>query len=686
MRTLAGMGRALGLLVVGIACAQGCGDSRNESPQTSPTAARPNAGSGNNGRGGSGGGLGDAGSENGTSGEGGAGGDGTQPAAAPRVRVLSPKAVRTPADGGVIVEEEIDVICEVRKSTAPDASEIEPSSVTVQLLDADGAQLDSVAASPTAVSEQYKARLIVAKVTENGRLSILCGANDRSNPVLTGFDQIDTFIDHGPKITPVSPEPEDALALGTAQFRFNVEFDPVAAVDEEAAVDDVWLTVGGVEISDVEEEDDGEYVATVNFEDRELFLSPPSGMIPITIRASNRRKPEAAERILSYSVVIDSEGPDVKITSPLAEDVVGAQLQVVFTATDTFSTVDVDSLVITLSGEDYRYGKDGTWRRDGDTFTATLDATRAAGKSEIQISVQVSARDTAGNESADKVVAYIDTSPAIVDLDPPNVREVRENPVACSRSFDPIGTWPPEDLATVQRAVVFRALVWEEANGIEDQPVQHMAATEPGSVQLYIQWNSDEALVRDTNGDDVCDDLREDYKTALPMLPLNPLPIRGSAWFGPDDPEDPRTPTPPEGCPLLDESEPDHLCGEASDMTRVIDHLAHIGSGGGPRPSVVYAFGNLQPNTLTCTGIEVDLTTQTTEDTDWDEGWLCVAAVSDDYAGNRGVSQPLRLCFDNPAVPGSPACVNDKSNPPTCTDGCRDLPPKFYSNVLFSPD
>lgn len=683
MRTLAGMGRALGLLVVGIASVQGCGDSKSEAPQTSPTAARSNSGgSGGSGRGGS---SGDAGSENGTSGEGGAGGEGTQPTGAPRVRVVSPKAVRAPADGGVIVEEEIDVVCEVLKSTAPDASEIEPSSVTVQLLDADGAQLDSVAAAPTSDPDQYEARLIVAKVTENGRLSILCGASDRSDPVLNGFDQIDTFIDHGPQITPITPEDGDALPLGTVQFRFRVEFDPVAAVDEEAAVDEVWLTVGGVEITDLEEEDDGEYVATVDLDDRDLFLSPPSGAIPVTVRATNQRKPEAAERVFSYSVVIDGEGPEVNITSPLAEDVVGAQLQVVFTASDTFSEVDVNSLVITLSGEDYRYGKDGTWSRDGDTFTAILDATRAAAKSEIQISVQVSARDTAGNESADKVVAYIDTSPAIVDLDPPNVREIRENPLACSRSFDPIGTWPPEDLATVNRAVVFRSLVWERANGIEGQPVGHMSGTKEGSVQLYIQWNSDEALLRDTNGDNTCDDLREDYRTALPMIPLNPLPISGAAWFGPDDATDPRTLPPPANCPLLEESDPDTLCAEASDMTRVINHLAYVGSGGGPRPSVIFAFGNLQPNTLTCTGIEVDLTTQTTEDTDWDEGWLCAAAVSDDDAGNRGVSRPLRLCFDNPAVPGSPDCVNDKSDPPSCTDGCRDLPPTFYDDVLFKP-
>jgi hypothetical protein len=677
----AGLGRALFVLLLGAAGAQGCGDS-DDDPQTGATGARPPImGSGGSNRGGNGGRAGNAG-EGGTDNpsEGGAAGVPMQQPGGPLVRVLSPKAVEEPSDGGVLVEDEVEVLCEVRKSETADAQDVEPSSVMVQLLDADGAQLDSVMASATSVSDQFSANLIVPTSTENGRLRIVCGAADRSTPPLVSLHQIDTFIDRGPRIEPSTPKPDAAIALGAAQFRFSVRPDPVAKTDPESAVDEVSLEVSGVRISDLEDDGDGEYVATVDFEDRDLFGSPPTGTIPVTIRATNRREPEAVERILSYSVVIDSEGPDIEIRSPAGEDVIGRQLEVVFTVSDALSEVDVNSLVVNLSGENYRFGDDGTWRRDGDTFTVNLDATEAAELSGFQVSIRVSATDTAGNQTLDTVVTYIDTTPAIVDLDPPNVREFKEDPLRCSMSFDPIGAWPPEDLDTVGRLVVFRALVWEMANTISATEIyKSQSATQEGSVEVYLQWDSAEALVRDTNGDGTCDDLRDGYKSRLPGLPLNPINPTGAAWYGADDPSDPRNVAPPSDCPLQDEAAPDKLClDEASDMRRVIAHRAYVAAADNTRPPVVFAFGNLAPNSLTCTGIEVDLITQSTDDSQPDEGWLCVAAVSDDNAGNRGVSKPLRLCFDNPAVAGSPACADDKSNPPSCDDGCTP-PPSFPS-------
>lgn len=115
-------------------------------------------------------------------------------------------------------------------------------------------------------------------------------------------------------------------------------------------------------------------------------------------------------------------------------------------------------------------------------------------------------------------------------------------------------------------------------------------------------------------------------------------------------------------------------------MQRVIWHNTTA------RRPVVFAFGNLAPDSTSCTGIEVDIKTQTRNDVpeDGEEGWLCVAAVSDDTAGNHGVSRPLRLCYDNPSVPGKPACATDKSNPPTCTDGCT-LPPAFFDDTVIKP-
>jgi len=88
---------------------------------------------------------------------------------------------------------------------------------------------------------------------------------------------------------------------------------------------------------------------------------------------------------------------------------------------------------------------------------------------------------------------------------------------------------------------------------------------------------------------------------------------------------------------------------------------------------VIYGKGSI--TTLECTGGEWELTPVA------QEGWVCLVTVAKDRVGNRAISPPLRLCFDNPRTVAEPTCLSDKSNPPSCTANCTP-PPHWAARIL----
>jgi hypothetical protein len=96
----------------------------------------------------------------------------------------------------------------------------------------------------------------------------------------------------------------------------------------------------------------------------------------------------------------------------------------------------------------------------------------------------------------------------------------------------------------------------------------------------------------------------------------------------------------------------------------------------GVNEPVVYGMGGLTG--LECTGSAWN-PIAISENVD---GWICYAARADDKKANTGFSRPLRVCYDNPNIPGSPACADGGSIPPTCTDGCTapEMPAHLYRN------
>ena len=202
------------------------------------------------------------------------------------------------------------------------------------------------------------------------------------------------------------------------------------------------------------------------------------------------------------------------------------------------------------------------------------------------------------------------------------------------------------------------------------------SVVDPDSVYIYLQPDPSKPLLTDTDGDGYCDNLiTEDPDTAvrLPLQKMSPLAPTGSSWFGSLDddtagglesefPIDATSPT----CSYASGGAPVPLCPKQdSDMTRVISWEVKTAL------PCIFALG---PNAEACTGIDWQINKQPGVS----EGWLCVAALARDHAGNVGISQPLRLCYDD-SKGADPSCLDTTADPPpTCTDGCI-LPPKLAS-------
>jgi hypothetical protein len=625
------------------------------------------------------GGVGDASASGGTGGTGGSSGSGgVNPTGAPVVHVTSPAAVDDPNDEAVIVDDEIDALCTATKSTDKGARSVDEATVLLELLDADGLVVETHPGTPTGNEDEYTAHFITRKVTDNGGMSVECQASDTSSPPILGSERIDTFVDHGPSITPVDPplgdadNPPFATAVGQAlHVAFKVAAAPVAKGDDAAAVGDVTLTVGGkpFDLS----KSNGQYTATVHLDDPKIFMPTPDGDQKIVITAGDQRSPAAGVNQVAYDFIVDGAGPNITIVSPHAGDVRSGKVQFVMKITDAGSGVDPLSVVATINNSDYAYSdSDPSWSYDAmtGTFTFYFDTTQIE-NSVAQATLRVVASDKVGNAAKASVLLQLDNVPPVVELDPLPVRERNVDTNQCSLAFDPLGAAAANDLQVVYDFQVFRALVWEETNHARGEPNDISAGADLGSVVLYLQPNTAQGLLKDTDGDHHCDALEtvdSDTGKDLHSIQLSPIPPQGSSWLGASGSEDP---TLAAEFPLPEETlctyanvmtAPNPLCAKTSDMSRVIswdiDHKVPV------------VFGVDPISGLSCTGYGWEINSVVSE------GWLCAAATAKDNNGNVGISVPIRLCYDDGEDP-PPDCATSSSTPPSCVvDGCT-LPPRL---------
>lgn len=597
----------------------------------------------------------------------------------PVVEITSPAAVDGPNDEGVIVDEEVDVLCEVTKREA--GRNVDPATVIIEMHDAEGNIVESYPGTPTDNPNEYTARFVTTKIPDNGRVSFVCLGADVSSPALAGDDEIRSFVDHGPTITVIEPEEASGHALiGAVKIVFQVAPAPIADDDDGAAIDEVTLSVDGKNIAELDE-DGGEYTASVDLQDSERFPNPPDGETPILIHATNVRNPAGA-RDLAYNFVVDGAGPEITITEPDGKAPRGGKVDLVFTVTDALSGVDSSTVVVRLSGEEFRFDADDpAWSKSvpgDDLYTFNFDTTQLTG-SKVKATIDISAADKVGNTSDGETVNLnLDNVPPIVDLDPLAVRALIKEPRTCSVAYDPIGPGAASDLDDVLNLKLVRAIAWDDTNWAPGITVRYYSVVNLESVYVYLQPDPSNGLLIDTNDDGICDEIQKEDPVSKKLLPYQHLvgiPPTGAPWFGPIDEETTKyldqNPMPGDCAYGTAASEPEHLCQPfGSDMVHAmpwdVDHTI----------PAVFAIGPLEGPA--CMGTDWEFPTSV------EEGWICVAARAEDNTGNVGISQPIRLCYDD-GVGAPPACRDDKvgNPPPSCVvDDCQ-LPVKFEGGLYL---
>lgn len=595
------------------------------------------------------------------------------------MRITSPVEVTDPNDENVLVDDEVTVSCEVL------GDDVDASSVRIELLLADEELNVEVAGQPVSGTNNYSADFVIAPIP-NGTVTFRCTAESSTDSDLVGTHEIDTLIDHGPRITVVTPEIDGAYALAQAvPFEFSVQAAPLTDDDDLAEVQGARLVVEGMEVEDLEEIEPGRFVTSIDFNDPVRFPEPPVGTVPVEIYATNSRMPAAVQAQLLYSFVIDAEGPTIEILDPVRGAVVGGEVTLRFSVTDPLSGVNADSVVVKLNTTDYRYTEGDRWTRINDVFSFRFDTTLLA-DSATQATVNIRASDLAQNESRDGATAVyqLDNVAPIVDLNPGWVRERRRNEDVCSRAFDPVGTTPNDGDVVLTVVPQLRVLVWERTNtasGVED--LFH-AGVDPDSVTVFLQPDLSIPLLVDTNSDDVCDELAVDKGMMIPNPPpenlarqkLDPIEPEGRSWFlQPEDGHPDLSLLPEMGSCSYDDndSEPDALCNPpTSDLTRVIEQFLG-GDSAANTDSAIYGIGAFTD--AVCTGRQWEIAPFIPAD-----GWICMAARAEDMTGNIGISAALPLCFDGDTDPSTPACALG-GTPPTCSDGCTP-PPRFTPRII----
>jgi hypothetical protein len=635
-----------------------------------------------------GGPRGATGGKNGANTNGGAAGDGgagQQDGLA--VVVTAPAAASDPNVDEVIVDETVTMTCTVSPVAA--GVTVNGSTVTLEVLDAEGKPALGMDKEPfrspglpTGKPNEYSAQFSVASMP-TGVVSFRCSAKS-TDTTAAGSDTVSTFVDHGPTIVVATPGSGSTHPLeGVMPIEFTVTPTPLTDADEGAVVKSVTLQVAGVDIEGTAFVEDpknpGSYRAEIDFTDTELFPEPPTEHTSVHIEATNSRSPKKATAIEDFPIVVDGKGPTLTFTKPSDNAAVHGETVITFTAVDTGAGLDVDTLQLEVQGigvETYDARLKDKWSRTmNGTFTYRFETGLLQGV-ESQITVKVRAQDTAGNLTEGvTLLLYRDDLPPAIDLDPKHARIKDFSTSVCSKSFDPLGSALNDGATTSDAFALFRAVVYERANIATGQPILYFSGTNQKSVALYIQPDTTQPFLIDTNNDNRCDALaRDDFK----LQTLKPVGKAGVPDYAKDSTV---APDPGGACTLLDPGTPAKpLCSlQNSDMTIVVQHDVQ------PKDTepVVYAMGGiLEPE---CTGSKWELHSATVDQQGKPlskDGWLCLAVKASDNLGNSDVSRPLRICFDDPLVDGIPACAGPNPPPaPSCTTNCV-APPRFDEHIF----
>ena len=603
----------------------------------------------------------------------------------PTVELLAPTAPAAGdySSGAIVVESRLTARCRVTRN-ATTGEPVDTASITLSA-SAGGAEVEAPAA-PSGAADEYAAVLDLSQLG-NGPLAVRCTAMDQAAAPRLGADEVSTYLDLGPRIEIASPA--DGASYGQqVDLSFVVTAQPVADDDTGAAIASVTATVSGAPIT-LTETGGGSYFATLVFDDPS-FTPPLDGPVEVQIQAANSRTAAAVTRRAAVEFVADTDGPVLSLESPAPGDLVGGVITI---SAEVSDPTGIESVFATVA-QTYQVELLQTM---GNRYAASFD-TRQLSTSWVFPLVELTARDGVGNESSIGRVVALDNRAPLVSLDSPAMREAlcltdgnceTAEGLICSNRFDPLGTDAVDDGETVAALMELRVRAEDLTNGALAPSVVYVpvAGVETDAVQLFVLDDDTGALLVDTTGDGVCDDINPALVpatapggvTPASVVDLVPVSSAGAVFFGGDDavyggdPEmadDACQPKDP-----ADSSPPAPLCLN-SPLTRAI--ATEYGE-----PALYTIPPVFSPEQ--CTGNAFDAPAANIAD-----GWACVAAVAEDRLGNRRVSPPLRICVDHDGngldASGAPlssigcgaglGAIADPAARPACTGACA-LPLTF---------
>ncbi|MBN2719345.1 MAG: hypothetical protein JXX14_26075 [Deltaproteobacteria bacterium] len=581
-------------------------------------------------------------------------------AGGPVISVVSPVAPLTGqfTSDVIIATDQAEVIC----SATPDPTMQTPVDArSVKITVSSDLVTRSVSAAPAAQTGLYRGLVHVGDFN-TGMVTISCDASDLASPPRSSMGEAISFIDHGPDITIFSPL--DSSAHGSVlNLQFMVLASPLSEVDAGASplLSTLEVHLGGVNITSLVTPVASQpnlYNGAIYFDDP-IFDYTLDGINTIQIKVQNSRQPQPVTGEATVSFIADSKGPAIAPVSPLPGDLLGGQVAISATVAD-LSGVEIHSVVATIAGiHDVQLRK----VNDDGLYSGLFDS-RRLDSTMIYPNITIRAQDSLGNQNAQGYLVSLDNRPPLISLDPPRVRETRQNAdsglTECSWLFDPLGGFDPagmdplysdavDDGESVPQLFEIRARIEDRGNSLlwqsgHDVPI---GGVNPDSVILYLLDDETGALIVDSNNDGFCDSINPlllpssapmpgSEAVVIQMVGLQPAGISNFTGLPADAPAQPPFDTDPDSPETVCSSgsaakRPTPICA-ASATTRIA-------------PSVngdATIFTVPPVNTDHCMGTPVDALA-----THLSDGWICAAVTATDTLGTPGVSAPVRICIDH---------------------------------------
>ena len=370
---------------------------------------------------------------------------------------------------------------------------------------------------------------------------------------------------------------------------------------------------------------------------------------------------------------VDTTGPTIASTVPIAGTVVGQIIKIAATITDP-AGLDASSLQV-LIGDMTNPQFKLPLTQDASGAFSTLFDTRLLTSCKllpvttlciVRPTLSFRAADQLGNETAVSYTISVDNLPPIADLQPPKIRSshIDMGYLRCSFEYDPLSRGiysgdAPKDGCMVPQMFDLRARIEDTGNPAAGEKQEPIAGVDPDVTAAYILADTSQPLVVDTDGDGNCDVINPKLvPTTTPLtgkrqvlkVALKPVPPAGAPDFRPD-PAFVFTPVPPSysvPAAVVPYCEaPGSSTDPPLDICKVENPFVAI-SYASTLPAIWAAEPIAPTDPRYCFGSQLDTNANNVpQSTGMDgTGWRCIAIATADLNGNVSTSMPIRVWVD----------------------------------------